>query len=59
MFYQYNREIQIIHNQRIFFEAHLHREAEIIAMFHGTAEVTVGGGRSGCRAAILPLSRPT
>ena len=43
MFYQYNREIQIIHNQRIFFEAHLHRETEIIAMFRGTAEVTVGG----------------
>lgn len=43
MFYQYNRDIQIIHNQRLFYEAHLHREIEIIAMFCGTAEVTVAG----------------
>lgn len=43
MLYQSNREIQIIHNQKIYFEPHLHRELEIIALFHGSADVTVNG----------------
>lgn len=43
VFYQYNADPQILHNQRIYFEPHLHEEIEIIVLFQGTASLSVGG----------------
>ena len=40
-FHQYHGETQIIHNQKLNFEPHLHIEVEIIAIFSGRAKVTV------------------
>ncbi len=42
-YYQYNTGPQIIHNRRICYEPHLHRETEIIAMFRGKASIIADG----------------
>lgn len=42
-FHEYHREPRIIHNQKIRFDPHLHREVEIIALFKGSASLSVGG----------------
>lgn len=42
-FHEYHKEPKIIHNQKIRFEAHLHREVEIIVLFKGSATLSVGG----------------
>ena len=42
-FHEYHKEMRIIHNQRIRFDPHLHREVEIIALFKGNASLSVGG----------------
>lgn len=42
-FHEYHREPRIIHNQKIRFEPHLHYEVEIIALFKGSASLSVGG----------------
>lgn len=42
-FHQYHETAQIIHNRRILFEPHLHREIEIIALYDGRATLTVDG----------------
>ena len=41
--HQYHKETQIIHNKKICFEPHIHEEAEIIAMFKGSAFLTIDG----------------
>lgn len=41
--HQYHTEPQIIHNQKINFEPHMHSEVEIIAIFRGSAVLTADG----------------
>ncbi len=42
-FHQYHNTTQIIHNQQILYEPHLHYEIEIIALYKGSAILTVDG----------------
>lgn len=42
-FHQYNNETQIIHNQILYYEPHLHNEIEIISLFCGQASATING----------------
>lgn len=41
--HQYHTEPQIIHNQKINFEPHIHSEVEIISVFRGSAVLTANG----------------
>lgn len=43
--HQYHTEPQIIHNNKINFEPHIHSEVEIIAMFGGNAILTADGAK--------------
>lgn len=42
-FHQFHTEPQIIHNQKICFEPHIHSEVEIIAVFDGFAKLIANG----------------
>lgn len=42
-FHEYHSETKILHNQKIYFDAHLHYEVEIIALFRGSTSLLVGG----------------
>lgn len=42
-FHEYHSEPKILHNQKIYFEAHLHYEVEIITLFTGSTSLSVGG----------------
>lgn len=42
-FHEHHTETQIIHNQKIYFEPHLHYEVEIITLYKGSTALTVGG----------------